>query len=199
MSGRLGLVVGTWLVILSGMAARPAVDPRLANYHWPPGWKVEIAATEPLVINPTAMTFGLDGRLYVIEWLPSRAPNDRIKLLTDTDGDGLFDKADVFMDGFDVPAQIMFWDGWTYVTHEKQVDRFQDRDGDGKFEMKETIVSGFQNNNSQHRVSGMVIGPDGWLYLTTADAGTLAKGSDGSTVALPRCGGLLRCRPDGSR
>ena len=34
----------------------------------PPGWKVAIAATEPMVVNPVTMTFGDDGRLYVVEW-----------------------------------------------------------------------------------------------------------------------------------
>ena len=48
-----------------------------------------LAATEPTVVNPVTMTFGPDGRLYVVEWKEGRGPNDRILALTDADGDGL--------------------------------------------------------------------------------------------------------------
>ena len=91
------------------LPARPRPRPTRA---WratgtPPGWKVEIAATEPLVINPVTMTFGPDGRLYVVEWQAGRGPNDHIKVLTDTDGDGTFDKAEMYMDDLDLPAGVL--------------------------------------------------------------------------------------------
>src|SRR5690242_12332926 len=91
----LWLALGTILTALPRSVAGAPPDPRLAGYQWPPGWKVEIAAIEPLVINPIHMSFGLDGRLYVIEWLAGRTPNDRIKVLTDTNADGIFDKAEI--------------------------------------------------------------------------------------------------------
>ena len=47
------------------------------------------------------------------------------------------------MDGLDLPAGVLFWDGWTYVTLDHDVVRFQDRDGDGTFEVREVIASGF--------------------------------------------------------
>ncbi len=182
-------------------AAEPSakVDPRLKGYRTPPGWRVEIAAAEPLVINPVTMTWGEDGRLYVVEWYEGRGPNDRIKVLTDTDGDGVFDKSDVYMDGLDLPAGLLFFDGWTYVTLNHDVVRFRDNDGDGKFEIRETIATGFGNDDSHHRVSGISLGPDGRLYLTTGDSDAHARGSDGSTATVLRCGGVFRCRPDGSQ
>ncbi|WP_422925233.1 PVC-type heme-binding CxxCH protein [Singulisphaera sp. PoT] len=184
---------------LMGPALGAEADPRLAGYRTPPGWKVEIAAAEPLVVNPVTMTFGDDGRLYVIEWKEGREFNDHIKVLTDTDGNGTFDKAEMYMDHLDLPAGILFWDGWTYLTLEHDVVRLKDKDGDGKFETREVIASGFGNDNSHHRVSGMSMGPDGWLYLTTGDSDAHAKGSDGSTATVLRCGGVFRCRPDGSK
>ncbi len=177
----------------------PAADPRLEGYRTPPGWKVEIAATEPLVVNPVTMTFGDDGRLYVVEWQAGRGPNDRIKVLTDKDGDGTFDESAIYMDGLDLPAGVLFWDGWTYVTLEHDVVRLKDEDGDGKFEKRESIVTGFGNDNSHHRVSGLTLGPDGWLYITTGDSDAHAKGSDGSEATVLRCGGVFRCKPDGSK
>jgi putative membrane-bound dehydrogenase-like protein len=180
----------------STSAADP--DPRLAGYRTPPGWKVEIAATEPLVINPVTMTSAPDGRLFVIEWKAGGGPNDLIKALKDTDGDGTFDQADIYMDSLELPAGICFWDGWTYVTLGHEVVRFHDPELDGSYDRREVVVSGFGNDNSHHRVSGLIIGPDGWLYMTTGDSDAHAKGSDGSTATVLRSGGVFRCRPDGS-
>jgi putative membrane-bound dehydrogenase-like protein len=180
-------------------AAAHAADPRLDGYRTPPGWRVEVAATEPLVINPVTMTWGPDARLYVIEWTPGAGPNDRVKVLTDDDGDGTFDRADIYIDHLDMPAGILLWDGWTYLTLGHDVVRWKDKDGDGTFETKEVVATGFGNDDSHHRVSGMTIGPDGWLYLTTGDSDARAKGSDGSEATVLRSGGVFRCKPDGSR
>lgn len=190
-------IVSALTLILASIALADSDDPRLKGYRVPPGWKLEIVATEPLVINPVTMTWGPDGRLYVIEWQAGRTPNDHIKVLTDTDNDGIFDSAEMYMDGLDLPAGLCFWDGWAYVTLDHDVVRFRDKDNDGKFESKEVIVTGFGNDNSHHRVSGMTIGPDGWLYLTTGDSDARAKGSDGSEATVLRSGGVFRCTPEG--
>ena len=194
-----------WIVPIAALlASAPAAfgatpDPRLAGYRVAPGYKVTIAATEPLVINPVTMTFGLDGRLFVVEWMPGRGPNDRIKVLTDENGDGTFDRADIYMDGLELPAGVLFWDGWTYVTLDHDLVRFKDKDGDGTFEERQSVVTGFGNDDSHHRVSGIAMGPDGWLYLTTGDSDARAKGSDGSEATVLRSGGVFRCKPDGSK
>lgn len=187
--------------VLAPWCSADAAGPgrRLPGYRYPEGWDVRVAAAEPLVVNPVTMTFGNDGRLYVVEWKAGRGPNDQIKVLTDTDGDGRFDRAEVFMDGLELPAGVLFWDGWVYVTLNHDVVRFQDRDGDGKHETREVIASGFGNDDSHHRVSGMTLGPDGWLYLTTGDSDAHARGSDGSKADLLRSGGVFRCKPDGAR
>ena len=194
----------TWLgalalLCLSMITTTRAADPRLDGYRVAPGYKLEIAATDPLVINPVTMTFGDDGRLFVIEWQQGRGPNDRIKVLTDKDGDGTFDEASIYMDNLELPAGLLFWDGWTYLTLDHDLVRFKDEDGDGKFEKRETLVTGFGNDDSHHRVSGLTMGPDGWIYLTTGDSDAHPRGSDGSKVDVLRCGGVFRCRPDGSK
>ncbi len=186
-------------LFLGSITAFAADSPDVATYRRPAGVKVEIAASEPLVINPVTMTFGPDARLYVSEWTPGDGPNDRIRVLTDRDGDGRFDDSQIYMDRLELPAGILFWDSWTYVTLNHDVVRFQDRDGDGKFETRETIATGFGNDNSHHRVSGMMIGLDGYLYLTTGDSDAHARGSDGSEAVVLRSGGVFRCKPDGTR
>ena len=40
------------------------------------------------------------------------------------------------MDGLELPAGLLFWDGWTYLTLDHDVVRLGDRDGDGRFEVR---------------------------------------------------------------
>ncbi|MCX6948208.1 MAG: dehydrogenase, partial [Opitutae bacterium] len=49
--------------------AAPALTPEeaLQAFTLMPGFKLEIAAAEPLVQDPVAMTFGPDGRMWVVE------------------------------------------------------------------------------------------------------------------------------------
>ena len=62
----------------------------------PPGFRVELVASEPDIVNPVAMTFDERGRIWITESLeyPRREPGpgrDRVKVLEDTDGDGRAD------------------------------------------------------------------------------------------------------------
>ena len=50
-----------------------------------------------------------------------------------------------------------------------------------------------------HQVSGLTIGNDGWLYITSGDNDNYVEGSDGSRATVLRTGAVFRCRPDGSK
>src|SRR4051812_45543383 len=59
-----------------------------------PGLRVELVACEPQVIDPIAVRFDEDGRLWVVEMRdypdgppPGEAPHSRISILEDRDGD----------------------------------------------------------------------------------------------------------------
>jgi hypothetical protein len=84
----------------------PALSPQeaMAKMHLPPGFRAELVAAEPDIINPTAMTFDDRGRIWICESIeyPRHEPGrgrDRVKILEDTDGDGRFEKVTVFKDG----------------------------------------------------------------------------------------------------
>src|SRR5690606_11580100 len=80
------------------------------------GLKVELVAAEPLVVDPVAIDFGHDGKLWVAEMhdYPEGVHGDyqpagRIKFLEDTDGDGHYDTATTFMDEVPFPTGITCW------------------------------------------------------------------------------------------
>ena len=72
------------------------------------GFELKLFAAEPDVVNPIAMTVDEKGRVWVVESFeyPKRTPKgkmprDRIKILEDTNGDGVCDKVTLFAEGKD--------------------------------------------------------------------------------------------------
>src|SRR5690349_16665435 len=78
------IVIAMWLLSAATVAAEPdSVDrdysselPRikpvepadtLATFKIAPGFRLELVAHEPLVVDPIAMSFDEDGRLFVVE------------------------------------------------------------------------------------------------------------------------------------
>ena len=82
----------------------------------PPGFHVEVVASEPMVQEPVAICWDGNGRMYVAEmntYMKDASasgefePTSRIKLLEDTDGDGKMDKSTVFVDSLVLPRTIL--------------------------------------------------------------------------------------------
>ncbi|MEY2409098.1 MAG: hypothetical protein QOF48_1768 [Verrucomicrobiota bacterium] len=149
-------------ILLAGNAvgAEPTVDasqlPRvsptppqaaLATFQVKPGFRVELAASEPLVVDPIAMSFDEDGRLFVVEMrdYSERRPErlGRIRLLEDTDGDGRFDKSTVYAENLPWPTAVICWGGGVFVGATPDIFWFKDTDGDGRADVKETVFTGF--------------------------------------------------------
>jgi quinoprotein glucose dehydrogenase len=174
-------------------------DPRLRGYFTPPGFRVQIAADFPAVVNPVTMSFADDGTLFVAEWLPGAERDDALKALTSSRGDGIFDKVKTLATDLRLPAGLLPHDGWLYVSEENAIWRAR-VDAQGlRAKTKEILIKGFKDNTLHHRLSGLALGPDGWLYISQGDADTDAEGRDGAKVKVARHGGVFRSRLDGSR
>ena len=90
----------------------------------PVGFRMELFAAEPDVINPIYMAWDERGRLWVVETVDypnefkdGRKGNDRIKICEDTDGDGKADKFTVFAEGFNIPTSMTFARGGVILAH----------------------------------------------------------------------------------
>jgi putative heme-binding domain-containing protein len=149
----------------------PALSPAeaMAKMQLPPGFKVELAAAEPDVVNPTAFTFDDRGRIWVCESVeyPRQTPGggfDRVKILEDTDGDGKYEKVTLFKDGLNIPCGVAIGNGGVYVTNSPDILFLKDTDGDGKADTSETILTGFGRADTHELPNSLTWGPDGWLY-----------------------------------
>jgi putative membrane-bound dehydrogenase-like protein len=149
----------------------PALTPAeaIARMTVPPGFKVELVASEPEIVNPVAMTFDERGRVWITESLeyPRKSPGpgrDQVKILEDTDGDGKADKFTIFADGLNIPSGIAVGAGGVWVANAPDILFFKDVDGDGKADSKEVIVTGFGRYDTHELPNSLTWGPDGYLY-----------------------------------
>ena len=114
------------------------------------GFHAEIVAAEPLIRSPMAMDFDEFGRAFVVE-LPeynqygSAKPHGKgaIKLLEDTNGDGRYDKATVYVDDLNYPTAVACWDGGILVGVAPDILYCKDTDGDGKADIRKKLFTGF--------------------------------------------------------
>ena len=91
--------------------ASPALSPEeaLKTFYMPPGYHLELVASEPLVQDPIVMDWDPQGRLWVVEMPgfvpdlqapePNMEPIGKVVVLEDTNRDGKMDKRTVFADG----------------------------------------------------------------------------------------------------
>lgn len=138
------------------------------------------------------------GASYTVE-------HDRLRLLTDTDGDGAADKETVFADGFNdildgTGAGVLAHKGDVFYTCIPNLWRLRDKNNDGVSDDREKLATGFGVKFAfrGHDMHGLVIGPDGRLYFSIGDRGLNVITKEGRHLYNPDSGAVLRCELDGS-
>jgi mono/diheme cytochrome c family protein len=147
----------------------------MKTFSLPPGFHVELVASEPLIDSPILMDFDSDGRLWVVEmptFLPdmsgrdSKEPLDRVSVLEDTDGDGVMDKKTVFADGLTGPRALKVLEHGVLVGDPPNLWLMKDTDGDLKADSKELVVNTFGNPNGgiEHNANSLFWAMDNVMY-----------------------------------
>jgi putative membrane-bound dehydrogenase-like protein len=143
----------------------------LAGIHVTAGFHAELVAAEPLIADPVAIDWGIDGRLWVIEMADypmgmdgKGQPGGRVRVLEDVDNDGDYDLSGIFADGLNFPNGILTWRDGVLVTAAPEVLFLRDTDGDGVADERRVLLTGFLEGNQQLRVNGLRWGLDGWVY-----------------------------------
>ncbi|MEO0331719.1 MAG: dehydrogenase, partial [Bacteroidota bacterium] len=97
------------------------------------GFTVELFASEPLIADPVAMEIDEYGRMYVVEmhgYPLDTEGSGKVKILTDTNDDGLPDNSTTFAEGLILPTGIMRWKEGLLVTDAPDVLYLADTTGD---------------------------------------------------------------------
>ena len=144
----------------------------LEHLRLAPGLTIELAAREPEVIDPVAIAFDEDGRMWVVEMTDypngpeaGEPAKSRIRVLEDTDGDGHFDTATTFADQLLFATGLQLWNGGAVVTLAGKVEYFRDTTGDGRADFRETWYTGFAQENEQLRANHPTLGLDNRIYI----------------------------------
>lgn len=149
-------------------------DQVLGKMSLPAGFTATLAAAEPMVTQPIAMTFDDRGRLWVVE-CDTYAENprnfdttqrDRVVIFEDSDHDGRFDKRTVFWDQGIKATGLAVGLGGVWVTAAPNLLFIPDQNGDDKPDGDPVVaLDGFNADQIRHNiVNGLCFGPDGWIY-----------------------------------
>lgn len=194
--------------LLGDLAAIPAPrspEQSLQAMTTRPDMQIELVAAEPLVTDPIAFDWGPDGRMWVVEMRDYPAgmdgqgkPGGRIRVLTDTNNDGRYDHAQIFLDNIPFPTGVKVWRQGILVTAAPEIFYAEDTNGDGVADQREVLYLGFVEGNQQHRVNGLQWGLDNWLHIANGDSGGTVR-SLKTGESIPIGGRDLRIEPDSGR
>jgi putative membrane-bound dehydrogenase-like protein len=173
-----------------------SAEASLQDLRPPAGFTVELVAAEPLIESPVAFDWDAQGRLWVVEMRDyplgmdgKGKPGGVVKTLTDTDGDGRYDRAAVFLENIPYPTGLMPWRNGVLIAASADILFAADTDGDGRADERRVLFTGFKEGNQQHRQNGYEWGLDGWVYGANGDSGGTINGVNIS-------GRDFRFRPD---
>lgn len=135
----------------------------------PDGFYVTLFAGEPEVRQPIAMQVDDRGRIWVAESYSYKEwemkGEDRILIFEDSDNDGRFDDRKIFYSGATHLSGFVAGFGGTWICNSPNLEFIPDRNGDDIPDgPPEIILDGFTTDAKHNFFSGLVWGPDGWLY-----------------------------------
>jgi mono/diheme cytochrome c family protein/glucose/arabinose dehydrogenase len=155
----------------------PALSPQQAlnTFYMPPGYRLELVAGEPLIQDPVAIDWDIEGRLWAVEMPGFMAnvtgsteqdPIGRIVVLEDTDDDGTMDKRTVFADGLVLARSVKILDRGVLVAEPPNVWLMHDTNGDLRMDAKELVTSqyGRREADPQNNANGFHWALDNRMY-----------------------------------
>ena len=153
-------------------------------------------AAEPDVVDPVALTWDDQGRMYVVEMRdypngigPRGTPGGTVRLLQDRDGDGQADSSVLFADGLSFPTSIAPWNGGVIVAAPPEILFLRDTNGDGKADQREVLLKGFELDVTDSNVNGLRWGLDNRLHgVNGGNGGSIVSvRTNGPAVPLSNC------------
>jgi mono/diheme cytochrome c family protein/glucose/arabinose dehydrogenase len=147
----------------------------LKTFYMPPGYRIELVASEPLIQEPVALDWDLEGRLWAVEMPGFMAdltgsnehePIGRVVVLEDTDRDGRMDKRTVFAEGLILARSIKVLDRGVLVAEPPNLWLMKDTTGDLKMDTKELVTNQFGRfeGDPQNNANGFVWALDNRMY-----------------------------------
>lgn len=176
------------------------------GFKLPPGFEIQLYASEPMIGKPINIAFDAKGRMWVTQSFeypfPATSPNkgkDRLTILEDTDHDGKADRFTQFSDTLNIPIGILPLNDGAIAYSIPKISKFTDSNGDGKADTEKKLLGGFGSTDTHGMVNNFVRGYDGWVYADHGFTNTSSPaGTDGHSITMVS-GNTFRFKIDGSR
>ena len=200
-------------------AAAPLVAPsgpltpqeQIKKFKLPPGFEIQLVASEPDINKPMNMNFDSRGRLWVTTSIEYPWPakdadkaRDRIMIFSDLGNDGLAKKKQTFADKLNIPIGILPLKGgkeaiaWSIPN----IWKLTDTDGDDVADQREIMFGPFDFVDTHGNQNAFRYHLDGWVYANHGfrnnSVNVKAKGQ-GPVVIAMNSGNTYRFKPDGSK
>lgn len=183
------------------------------TFGLPPGYEIELVASEPDVGKPITVAWDAAGRLWTMTALEypvdgnedavrsaalfSGGGRDRVLVIDAPAGPGPH-RPRVFADGLAIPLGLLPLGDGCLVQFGPKILRLRDRDGDGRAEERSTFLEGFGTQDSHLFPHQFTRGPGGWLYFAQgAFNHSRVKRPEGGNVRMSYCK-MARVRLDGT-
>lgn len=155
----------------------PAMEPSqaLAAIQIKDGYRMELAAAEPLVRDPVAMSFDENGRMFVVEMCDYSEQDKEflgnVRLLEDANNDGRYEKSTLFAHHLSWPTGVICYDGGVFIAAAPDIWFCKDTDGDGQSDIQTKVFTGFGRQNVQGLLNSFCWGLDNRIYCQTSSSG----------------------------
>ncbi len=156
-------ITSTLLIVIFAAGAYAAAQ-EVPNFKVRPGYRVTTAT--PRLDEARFLEMGDDGTLYV-----SQPRRGRIVSLKDADGDGVYEKQAVFVEGHPSAHGMDFADGWLWFTkaQDGSAHRARDTDGDGRADEIEVVLPpGSVPAGGGHPYRAILVGEE-FIWISVSD------------------------------
>ena len=169
--------------VQKGPEGSPALSPAeaLKTFYMPPGYHLELVASEPLIQDPIVIDWDPEGRLWAVE-MPGFVPNlsapepymepiGKVVVLEDTNNDGTMDKRTVFADGLVLPRALKVLDHGVLVGEPPNVWLMHDTNGDLRMDTQELVTNlyGRREARVEQNANDFHWGLDNWMHTANSD------------------------------
>lgn len=184
---------------------RTAEEERL-GFKLPPGFEIQLFASEPDIEKPINMNFDAKGRMWVTQSFEYPFPSpagakstDRLTILEDTDHDGKADRFTVVSDTLNIPIGVLPLTDGALTFSVPNLYTFSDSNHDDKTELVKILLGPFGYTDTHGMVSNFMRGYDGWVHACHGFTNlSVIAGRDGDSIKMTS-GNTFRFRLDGSR
>ena len=141
--------------------------------HAPPGFEIQLVASEPEINKPLNLAFDDRGRLWVTSTVeypyPAKEgtrPRDSVKILSDFSADGRAQKVEIFADGLNIPIGLLpMPSARAAIVHNiPNIYMMKDTNGDGRADTRDVLYGIFGKRDTHGMTNAFTWGFDGWIY-----------------------------------